>query len=120
MKRTVQHSFLRFKENRKEKPHIVANFQQQTKSQLKLTVFWVTAPCSLVETHQRFRYSYCPDGGSTHLSNVGQFLPNYTAQHPRRSHCHAYRDDNLKFQKDRLLSNKYRIVQICLLGCTAV
>jgi hypothetical protein len=24
------------------------------------------------------------DGGSTHLWNVGQFLPDYTAQHPRR------------------------------------
>jgi hypothetical protein len=24
------------------------------------------------------------DGGSKHLWNVGQFLPDYTAQHPRR------------------------------------
>jgi hypothetical protein len=24
------------------------------------------------------------DGGSKHLRNVGQFLPDYTAQHPKR------------------------------------
>jgi hypothetical protein len=37
------------------------------------------------------------DGGSQHLSNVGQFLPDYTAQHPKDSHLHTRRD-NLKSQ----------------------
>jgi hypothetical protein len=61
-----------------------------------MTVFWVVVPCSLVEVFPTFQRSllppssgrwvtYCPDDeGSKHLWNVGQFLPNYTAQHPRR------------------------------------
>jgi hypothetical protein len=36
-------------------------------------VFWVVAPCSLVEID---------NGASKHVWNVGQFLPDYTAQYP--------------------------------------
>jgi hypothetical protein len=57
---------------------------------LKMTVFWDIAPCSLVQPVRRFRCTNClhhqgdewPDGGSKNLWNVGQFLPDCTAQHP--------------------------------------
>jgi hypothetical protein len=50
----------------------------------------LTAAYSLVETHRRFRGAYClhhqcdeeNDGGSNLLWNVGQYVPDYTAQHP--------------------------------------
>jgi hypothetical protein len=52
---------------------------------VKKTVFWDVAPCTLVEADWRLTGVYCPDGeGSEHLWNVGQFLPDYTVQHPRR------------------------------------
>jgi hypothetical protein len=43
----------------------------------------------LVEVHRRFRGAYClhyqgEDGGIKHLWNVGQLVPDYTAQHPGR------------------------------------
>jgi hypothetical protein len=60
---------------------------------INMTVFWVVAPCSLVEIDRRFRDAYClyswaiskrPNyGRSTHLWNVGQFLPDYM-EHTRR------------------------------------
>jgi hypothetical protein len=56
----------------------------------KMAVFWVVAPCSLVQVYRRFRGACCrlthspEDGGSKNLWNVGKLLPDYTAQHPRR------------------------------------
>jgi hypothetical protein len=51
-------------------------------------VFWVVAPCSLVEINQRFRGPCClvrpDDGDSKDLWNVGKFLPDYTVLQPRR------------------------------------
>jgi hypothetical protein len=47
-----------------------------TRNSLKVTVFWVVVPCSLVEIRRRFRGTYClhqkgdnrcDDGGSKHL-----------------------------------------------------
>jgi hypothetical protein len=57
-----------------------------------MSVFWVVAPCSLVEVYQRFggpasiirAMSRPDDGGSKDLRNVGKLLPDYTAQQPRR------------------------------------
>jgi hypothetical protein len=55
-----------------------------------MAVFWVVAPCSMVEVYHRFRGHRCvhhqgdDDGGSKDLSNVGELLPDYTAQQPRR------------------------------------
>jgi hypothetical protein len=46
---------------------------------MEMTVFWYVAPCSLVEIDRRFRGVYC-----LHHQSVGQFLQDYTAQHPRR------------------------------------
>jgi hypothetical protein len=58
-----------------------------------MAIFWVEAPCSLVDVYQRFRdpcYLHHPgdkypdDGGSKALWNVGKLLPDYTALQPRR------------------------------------
>jgi hypothetical protein len=55
------------------------------RTELEKTVFWDGAPCRLLDIDRRFRGAHNPDdGGSKHLWNVGQFLPDYTAQHPRR------------------------------------
>jgi hypothetical protein len=59
---------------------------------MKMTVFWDVAPCSLADADRCFKGDYClqhrPDeGGSKRLRNVGQFLPDYTVQHPRRQSC---------------------------------
>jgi hypothetical protein len=55
----------------------------------KMAVFWVLAPCSLVEIYQRLRGPWCPhhgpdDGGIKDLWDVGKLLPDYTALQPRR------------------------------------
>jgi hypothetical protein len=67
-----------------------------TAASMKMTIFWDAAPCSLVETDRRFRGAHClhhhgdewvlrPNGGgSKHLWNISQFLPDYMAHHPRR------------------------------------
>jgi hypothetical protein len=57
-----------------------------------MTAFWDIALYSLIEVGRCFRGTYFlhhqgdhhPDEGSTHFWNVGQFLLEYTAQHPRR------------------------------------
>jgi hypothetical protein len=56
---------------------------------MKMAVFWVVAPCNLVEVYQRFRSLLPPssrrpdDEGSKDLLNVGKLLPDYTAPQPR-------------------------------------
>jgi hypothetical protein len=52
----------------------VTTFRRQ-----KIAVFWIVAPCSLVEVYRRFRGPCCLD-----LWNVGKLLPDYTALQPRR------------------------------------
>jgi hypothetical protein len=64
-------------------------FQVLKAASMKMTVFWVVAPCSLVHVYRCFRGVCClhhphGDGGSKHLWNVGKILPDYMAQHPRR------------------------------------
>jgi hypothetical protein len=65
---------------------------------MKMIVFWDVAPCGIVEIDRLFRADYClhhqsddydhpDDRGSKHLSNNGQFLQDYTAQHPRTYFC---------------------------------
>jgi hypothetical protein len=48
----------------------------------KMAVFWVVAPCSLVDRPD--------DGGSKDLWNVDKLLPDYTALQPRRRHLQAF------------------------------
>jgi hypothetical protein len=50
---------------------------------MKMAVFGVVAPCSLVQVYRRLTHR--PDhGGSKDLRNLGKILPDYTVQHPRR------------------------------------
>jgi hypothetical protein len=71
-------------------------FEVFTATSMKMAVFWVLAPRSLVEVYQRFRGSCClhhqgdddpDDGGSKYLWNVGKLLPDYMALQPRRRPC---------------------------------
>jgi hypothetical protein len=63
-----------------------------TEASMKLTVFWDVALCTLVEVFRRFRGAYClhqqglDDGCSKHLWNVGNLLPDYTANIPEYSY----------------------------------
>jgi hypothetical protein len=58
----------------------------------KMAVFWVVAPCSLVEVYHRFggpswikhQGDRPDDGGSRDLRNVGKLLPDCMALQPRR------------------------------------
>jgi hypothetical protein len=64
-------------------------FDVLTAATMKIAVFWVVAPCSLVEVYQRFRGACClhhrpNDRGSKHIWNVGKLLQDYTALQPRR------------------------------------
>jgi hypothetical protein len=69
---------------------ILVGFEILTVASIKMSVFWVVVPCSLVEVKRRFRgtcrlHHYCPDdGGSKHLRNIGKLLPDYMALQPRR------------------------------------
>jgi hypothetical protein len=54
-------------------------FQALTAANMKMAVFWVVAPRSRSD-----------DGGSKDLWNVGKFLPDYTAQQPRRQPSSNY------------------------------
>jgi hypothetical protein len=53
----------------------------------KMVVFWLVAPCSPWNTSSHLNMTiFCRshDEGTKHLRSVGQFLPEYTTQHPRR------------------------------------
>jgi hypothetical protein len=61
--------------------------QRQSMNSLKMAVFQVVAPCSLVEVYASIirAMSHRPDdGGGKDLWNVGKLLPDYTALQPRR------------------------------------
>jgi hypothetical protein len=52
---------------------------------MEISVLWDAAQCSLVDIDRRFRGTHHPnDRGSKIFWNVGQYLPDYTSQHPRR------------------------------------
>jgi hypothetical protein len=48
---------------------------------MKMTVFWVVAPCSLVEIYQCFRNL---SASIIRVMSTGKFLPDYMALQPRR------------------------------------
>jgi hypothetical protein len=56
---------------------LMLGFEVLTAASMKMAVFWVVAPYSLVEVYQRFRGPCCLH----HQGNVGKLLPDYT---PRR------------------------------------
>jgi hypothetical protein len=69
----------------------------------KMVVFWVVAPCSLVEVYRRFRGPCClhrqialmleAERTSETLVNFYKTTQRYN---PEDSHHHAYRRENLK------------------------
>jgi hypothetical protein len=64
---------------------------------LKMAVPWDVATCSLSDIDRRLKRAYClHHQGSKQLSNVGQYLSDYTAQHPEESHLHTRRCVNIK------------------------
>jgi hypothetical protein len=71
-------------------------------SLVKMVVFWVVAPCSLVEVYQRFRGPCClhHQGDESYL-----LLPDYTALQPRRqpsSYSPPWEPQILQFTSDLL------------------
>jgi hypothetical protein len=56
-------------------------FRVFTAASMKIAVFLVVAPCSLVEVYRRFRGACCLHHEGC---NVGKLLPDYTAQQPGR------------------------------------
>jgi hypothetical protein len=72
------------KENSGDSQFIIhVEFEVLTAASMKMAVFWVVAPCSLVEVYQRFRGTYCLHHLGDDDGNVGK-LPDYTALQPRR------------------------------------
>jgi hypothetical protein len=57
---------------------------------MKMAVFWVVAPCTLIWVYRRFEDLYClhhrGDWGNTDLWKVGRLIPIYMAPQPRRQH----------------------------------
>jgi hypothetical protein len=49
-----------------------------------MAVFWVVAPCSLVEVYQRFKVLAASIIGAIIARMMGKLLPDYTAVQPRR------------------------------------
>jgi hypothetical protein len=57
---------------------LLAGFEVLTAASMKMAVFWIIAPCNLVEV-------YHPDkGGSNYLRNVGKRLPDHSVPQPKR------------------------------------
>jgi hypothetical protein len=52
-----------------------------TEVSIKITFFWDVMPCSLVDTYQCLFYP--EDRGGKFLQNIGTYLPNDMATHPR-------------------------------------
>jgi hypothetical protein len=70
---------------RKFIPIIILNqlrFQVLTAASMTITVTWDVGPCSLAEVYRRFRGACCLHHQDD--DSVGNLLPDYTAQHPRR------------------------------------
>jgi hypothetical protein len=52
---------------------------------MKMAVVWDVVSCSLADTDRRFRGAHHHDNRDSKLLwNVGQYLPDYMIQHPRR------------------------------------
>jgi hypothetical protein len=61
---------------------------------MKMAVFWIVAPCSLVEVYQRFRGPYClHHQGDETFVNFYQTTRRYN---PQESHLRTHRHENLK------------------------
>jgi hypothetical protein len=47
---------------------------------MKMAVFWLVAPCNLVEVYRRFGGTCC-----CHLRGDGKLIPDYVAQQPKKT-----------------------------------
>jgi hypothetical protein len=63
---------------------VLVGFEVLMVASMKMAVFWVVAPCSLVEVYQCFRCPCCLHQGSKDLWNVDKLLLDYTVLQPRR------------------------------------
>jgi hypothetical protein len=89
----------------------IVRYQSRTHIEylLKMTDFWVVAPCSLVEVYRRFtgacclRYQGPDDEGSTYETSVN-FYQTTRRNNPEDSHLHTGRRENLKSQKTILFT----------------
>jgi hypothetical protein len=54
-----------------------AEFEVPMAASMKMAVFWVVVPCSLVEVYWHFR-------GNRHLWNIGKLPPDYSVLQPSR------------------------------------
>jgi hypothetical protein len=80
---------------------------------LKMTVFRIVAPCSLVEVHRRFRSACClyhqgDDAANTFETSVN-FYQATRRNNPEDSNLHTRRRENLKSHMEEmvLLSSGY-------------
>jgi hypothetical protein len=70
----------------------------------KITVFWGVKPCSLADIYQslggihsfHLQGFFYPEGDSAFLRNVGKYIPEYTASHPRIINRHSHCVENFK------------------------
>jgi hypothetical protein len=74
--------------------HKLVRFQVLTAASIKVTVFWVVAPCSLVEVNRRFRGTCClhhqdPDDGGPSETSVN-FHQTTRYSNPEDSHLRIH------------------------------
>jgi hypothetical protein len=66
-------------------------FEVLTAASMKMAVFWVVAPCCLIEVTDFSGVLYLyNDGGDTKLWNVGKLFPDNAALQPRREISSIY------------------------------
>jgi hypothetical protein len=66
----------------------------------------ITVISYIVYSTTSFQSHRSVDAGIKHLRNVGQYLPDYTVQHPRRQSSSFRRRENLKFHLDRRMLDR--------------
>jgi hypothetical protein len=65
---------------------------------MKMDVFWVVVPCSLLEVYQRFIITLMMEAASTSETLVN-FYQTIRRHNPGDSHLHTRRRENLKSQR---------------------
>jgi hypothetical protein len=86
--------------------HLCSGINRKTACSLgsvRMAVFWVVAPCSLVEVHLRFRGPCCLHHQGTLMMEAARFsetLVNFyqttRSYNPQDSYLHTHRRENLK------------------------
>jgi hypothetical protein len=76
----------------------------RTRDFTKISVFWVVAPCSLVEVYQRFKGSCClhhqgDEGAASTSETLVNFFQTTRRYNPEDSHLRTHRRENLKSYK---------------------